>query len=309
MLRKGFHHVYQAPEGDSGSGGAPAAGGESAPGGTPAPAPSGAPPAVPAAGTPAPAPAPAAGNALAAGGQPGEGGDLSTKVHERFHVKAADGTLDLQATLAKQADSYSQLEARMRDTGAPPQKPEEYQVTVPEEVKGKWDPDKDPMLQDFRGKALAAGLTQKQFDMVMGEYLARIPGIQQQAAEQQFEGCMGELGKHWATPAAMKTGQRNAWRAVTGLMGGEADAFMARHGNDPMVVRFAAAIGAEMAEDRSPGAGGNGGGDGMAAYTGMTRDQLMQHEAYKNAQHVDHKRVSDRVRSLYEREFGNAPAM
>lgn len=307
------HHVYQAPEGGDGSAGEGAAGDGAAAAGAAEAAGAGA-AAAGADGGAAAAGSGASTNVLAElgkdggdGGGAAAGGEASawsTKVPEQFHVKKADGSLDMEATLLKQSQSYGELHKRMVDNGAPPKDAAEYKVTVPDLYAGKWDPDKDESVAEFRKTALGLGLSQKQFDGVVAAYLDRIPGMIEQTQEQQAEACRAELGKVWKTPAEMKTNGRAAIRAVESILGADAQMAIAHSGNNPWFMRLAAGIGAEMAEDASPGQGE----DGSAQFRGMTRDQLMAHPAYSDAKHVDHQRVSALVRSSYENQYGTAEA-
>lgn len=308
---KRHHHVYQAPD-DSGSTGAEAADAGAASEGADASVQAG---------------AEAGGAAAAAGsvnflkdslgadaGQAGEGEagaaaaaiDTAAKVAEQFHVKRSDGSLDVEATLAKQADSYNALAQRMRETGAPPKDAAEYKVTIPENLAGAWDPDADESVADFRKEALEMGLSQKQFDRVVSNYLKRIPGMIAQTQAQQAEACRTELSQVWRTPKEVQANTRAAARAVTETMGADAARVMDELGNNPLFLRFAAAVGAEMAEDKSPGQGGN---DGNAQFNGMSRDQLLAHPAYSDPKHVDHARISAIVRRSYEKEFGTEAAL
>jgi hypothetical protein len=241
-----------------------------------------------------------------AAGAEAEGGkepDLTASIPEQYHVKAADGTLDVAATSAKLGEAYKNLHQRMGEHGAPPKTPEEYKVTVPEGLAGQWDPDADESVAAFRKDAIGLGLSQKQFDGVVKAYLERIPGMIQQTAEQRAEACKTALGEVWRTPKEMQDNGRHAFRAVSSLLGADAERAMEASGNDPWFLRLAAAVGSEMAEDKSPGQG-----DGMGQFNGMSRDQLMAHPAYTDPRHVDHERVGSMVRRSFEKEFGTAPA-
>lgn len=312
MRLKGFHHVYheQAGEGVGTGGGTPAAA-PSTPGTGAASA--GAAGSGDAAGQPGGAASAAGGNPAAQGGAEANllaagaalsGGGLADKLPEQLRVMKDDGTLDTEASAAKLADSYAALTARMRETGAPPKEAKEYTVTVPEALAGKWAPEGDAGYEAFRGKAHELGLTQKQFDGVMGAYLERIPGLVEHTVTKAHESALSELGKHWTTAEAMQAGQRNAYKAVSTVMGDETDSLVEQLGNNPLFLRFAAQVGAQMREDIGVPTSGAAG----SAYAGKSREQLMSEPAYTQATHPDHKTVSALVRKMFEREFGTEAA-
>jgi hypothetical protein len=309
---KRHHHVYSQADAGAGTGGGDgsAAAGETTTGGDATAAPGGAATggatggaadtssgsqATQATGEP---------NLLAAAAALNGGADLSTKFPEQLRVMKADGTLDVEASASKLADSYTALTARMRETGAPPKEASEYTVTVPEALDGKWSPDTDEGVTAFREKALEMGLTQKQFDGVMSAYLERIPGLVEQTVTKAHDNAVAELQKHWPSTAQMQQGQRNAFRAVNSLMGDETDAVIEQLGNNPLFLRMAAKFGEQMGEDGNVPSGGAAG----SAYAGKSRAQLMAEPAYTDPKHVDHALVSGMVRNAYAREFGTADA-
>ena len=75
------------------------------------------------------------------------------------------------------ANSTKELENRMRVVGLPPKTADEYKFDVPEPIKAL-GVDADPaMTKKFRDEALSMGLTQKQYEAVMGKYYEMIPQI------------------------------------------------------------------------------------------------------------------------------------
>lgn len=305
---KRHHHVYSQEDAGAGSGGgdgSPAAS-ATAPGGDASAAAGGA-----GSGSPAgSAAAPASGSqATQATGEPNilaaaaglNDGALSDKVPEQLRVMKADGTLDVEASAAKLADSYAALTARMRETGAPPKEASEYTVTVPEALDGKWSPDTDEGVTAFREKALEMGLTQKQFDGVMSAYLERIPGLVEQTVTKAHDNAVTELQKHWPSTAQMQQGQRNAYKAVNSLMGAETDAVIEQLGNNPLFLRMAAKFGEQMGEDGNVPSGGAAG----SAYAGKNAQQLMNEPAYTDPKHPDHQVVSMLVAISYATKAGD----
>ncbi|WP_124094481.1 hypothetical protein [Burkholderia gladioli] len=118
----------------------------------------------------------AAGSALAAGAA----GAAPTFdwLPEKYRVNAADGALDLSASAQKLAGGYGELAKRMGDGGAPPATAAEYTVTVPDALKEKvGDLSKDELFTKFRDDMHGLGLSQKQFDGIMGRYLELVPAL------------------------------------------------------------------------------------------------------------------------------------
>lgn len=69
-------------------------------------------------------------------------------------------------------------------------------------------------------------------------------------------------------------------------------------GNNPMVIRMLAKIGAEMGEDVPVP------GDINPEEQQAIRD-LMKSEAYTNPKHADHERVSAQVKAFYQKTYGD----
>lgn len=265
---------------------------------------------TPAAGTPGETPAavdaaaPDAGNLLAATAPATDRAWLG----DQFHVKTEAGDLDFEASARKLGESYKALAARMRETGAPPKEAGEYAFNIPDEAKaalGDWTPEADPMLADFRDKALGAGLTQKQFDFVVGEYLARLPQIGEAKAEASANAAETALRAEWKDESAFKSNMVAAHKALTQYAGDEAATLVDRYGNDPAFIKLMAKVGGELREDTSPTATPGAG----SPYAGLTREGLMAHEAYTNPRHADHALVSSMVRAAYEKQYGNTPVL
>lgn len=225
---------------------------------------------------------------------------------------AADGKVDEAASARKQAESYKALATRMRETGAPPKTADEYQIAVPDALKDVYDPSKDKMLGDFRSKALELGLTQKQFQAVMEDYMGRLPMIAEGLFEASYEKGEQSLKQHWKSDDQMKSGLRDAATAVKGFDpaafgedGTIASAELKSLMNNPYFLRMAAHFGAQMQEDGSPG---NPAGQLPAgsAYRGMTLAQLESNEAYTNPRHPDYAIVSQMVQHAYHKQTGEA---
>jgi hypothetical protein len=247
----------------------------------------------------------AAGSVLAAGAQAAAGAASTEFIPEKYRVAKEDGTLDLEASSRKLAEAYGHAEKRIGSGDVPPKTAEEYQVTVPDAFKETWNPEQDDSFKEFRGKALEAGMTQKQLDLVMGQYFAMLPHLAGAKAEVTAESATAELQKTWATEADFK---RNVTNALTGAQalaqksGISMDEIMSPGGlgNNPLFLKLMAAIGPEFREDTAPG-----GGTSLSA---ENVDDMMRSEAYRDQRHKDHAKVSEQIRQHFIRKHGTEAA-
>lgn len=227
--------------------------------------------------------------------QPGAAPDWVAKVPAKSLVKGADGSPDMAATLAKIAESYTNLE-KVR-TVAPPS-PAEYAFT-PDPALGDVKLD-DALSNSFREKAHKAGMSQDQYQMVMSEYLATVPQLLDSVAKLSADEARTELGKFWKGDDAMSKGISAAQRAIDGAPADLREAAWEKFGRDPDFIRFAAHYGQQMEEGTSPpNADGSGGNQSV--------DTLMASEAYRNPRHPEHAAVSARVSAHYKRTAGTNP--
>jgi hypothetical protein len=230
-----------------------------------------------------------------------------TAIPEKYHVKKEDGTLDTEASSLKLAEAYTRLEKRMGSGDAPPKTVADYKVEIPETMKD-YDIEKDKAFTEFRDKAHKAGMTQAQFDLVMGEYFRVAPELVGGAKALDAETCVNELRTTWKSDAQYKAEVGNAYKAAMAYGGDDAEGIMNDYGNDPRIVRMMARAGAELVEDKSPSSGGS-------LPAGQSVEAVMQSEAYTNPKHPDNARVSAQVRAEFERRAkaaaraGNAPVM
>ncbi len=234
------------------------------------------PPQAPAAPTPPPA---------------GDAPVWTTKVPEKFHVKGTDGKVDVEATLLKQSESYTNLEKVKGPT--PPAKADDYTFTPPEQFKElKFD---DALSAGFRDRAHKAGFTQAQYEMVMGEYLSLVPQVLDSVVKASAQEAKAELSKVWQSPAVFEAQLNNAARAINNAPESIRQDLHARFSRDPLFIQFAAALGAEQREDRPPSNpdGSTGGG--------MTLEQLQSHPAYRDPKHPEHAAYSQRAMDAAKR--------
>ncbi|MHA9129254.1 hypothetical protein ACYBCS_08480 [Klebsiella pneumoniae] len=217
---------------------------------------------------------------------------------EKYRVMGDDGKLNVEGSARKLADAYTHLEKRMGSGDTPPKTADEYAPKV--EVEGfKWDEFKaDPRMQSFMKSAHAKGITNDQMGFILGEYAQLAPELVNGAAALDSEAAATQLRETWKTDAEFNKNIGLAFRAFNSLADDSDKGRMDEIGNNPMVIRMLAKIGAEMQED-SP-AGGDGNPEEQ-----QTIRELMKSPAYMDPKHADHERVSAQVKAYYQKRYGD----
>lgn len=218
---------------------------------------------------------------------------------QKFQVRGADGSMDLAASSQKLAQAYDHAVRRFGKPEGAPESSSAYTLTVPEHLELEIP---EGTFAPFFERAHAAGLSQAQLDFVMAEYFDALPAFMNDAAAVTLDQAKAELAHAWPDPAEMERNLKAAERAVAAMPPDLQEDVKARFGTDPVFWRFAAHFGKEVGEDRpaAPAGGATGGQDVSA---------LMRSEAYRNARHPDHARVSAQVRNHFERTAGNEPVI
>lgn len=195
-----------------------------------------------------PATPPAAGSVLDSGAAP----DF---IPEKYRVNKEDGSLDLDQSSRKMAESYKHLEARMGSGDIPPKSADEYTVKL-EGVEGfNWDEFKaDEGTQSFLKGAHSKGLTNAQVEYVIGEYMKAAPGLVEGGVQLSQQDCAAALKAVWTDEQAMTQNVRASYRAAEAFASepgkpGNFAALQAKYGNDPDFIAFTANIGKELKED------------------------------------------------------------
>jgi hypothetical protein len=188
----------------------------------------------------------------------------------------------------------------MKDIGLPPKSADEYKFDPPAAFKDA-GLDLDPaMSKQMREDALAQGLTQKQYEWIMGKYYSELEGMVNMSAKVGGERLKADLMTHYKTPEVM---QQNVGLAlsVVKAYGDESElaAAMGPQGNTPAwVYRVLAKVGKELKED--PGAQN----DGILAQDDigeLMRGKPGDEDApYWNPQHPQHKSVMAKVQRHHE---------
>lgn len=217
---------------------------------------------------------------------------------EKFRVMGEDGKLSIESSARKLAENYTHLEKRMGSGDAPPKTADEYAPKV--EVEGfNWEEFKaDPRMQSFMKSAHAKGITNDQMSFILGEYAQRAPELVGGAAALDSEAASTQLREVWKTDAEFNKNIGLAFRAFNSLADDADKVRIDEIGNNPMVIRMLAKVGAEMQEDAPAG------GDVNLEEQQTIRD-LMKSPAYMDPKHADHERVSARVKAYYQKRYGD----
>ena len=236
------------------------------------------------------------GNSLlsAGAGEPG----ASDWLPEKYRVMGEDGKLNIEGSARKLADAHTSLEKRLGSVGTPPKTADEYEPKV--EVEGfNWEEFKaDPRMQSFMKSAHAKGITNDQMSFILGEYAQRAPELVGGAAALDSEAASTQLREVWKTDAEFNKNIGLAFRAFNSLADDADKGRIDEIGNNPMVIRMLAKVGAEMQEDAPAG------GDVNIEEQQTIRD-LMKSPAYMDPKHADHERVSARVKAYYQKRYGD----
>jgi len=224
---------------------------------------------------------------------------------EKHRVVKEDGAVDIEASARKVAEAYSHAEKRIGSGDLPPKAADEYKVEVPEALKGEWDAEADEVIKELKEEALANGLTQKQFDFMMGRYFQLLPAMAVATQELAVEQATTELQKVWKQPQEMTKNLQQAARAWEAYAPAGMDMNNPRYGNDPVLLQILAKIGAEMQEDAPPV---QGAGVAPANWDDQVAS-LRAHPGYADKNHPEHSKVMQQITALYEKKHGTKPQM
>lgn len=121
-------------------------------------------------------------------------------------------------------------------------------AALAEKVKAE-DLSKDAGFKEFIGKLHTAGLSQKQADVIVGEFLDRSMKLQGAMQQLSANETTAALKTEWKTDAEYSANLGAAYRAAAAY--GNIDKLLAKYGNDPDFIQFAAKVGKEISEDTS----------------------------------------------------------
>jgi len=233
------------------------------------------------------------------------GANTADFIPEKYRVVKEDGSLDLDQSSRKLAESYKHLETRLGSGDVPPKTADEYAVKL-EGVEGfDWDEFKaDPDTQSFLKGAHAKGLTNDQVQYVIGEYMKAAPGLVEGGVQLSTQDCAAALKAVWGDEQAMAQNVRASYRAAEAFASepgkpGNFAALQAKYGNDPDFIAFTANIGKELREDSAINGGAQVSEADFAVKAAELRSQLQALPAH------DPKRpgVQAQLDAMYDQKY------
>lgn len=231
-------------------------------------------------------------------------------IPEKYRVNKDDGSLDLEQSSRKLAESYKHLETRMGSGDAPPKSPDEYAVKL-EGVEGfNWDEFKaDESTQSFLKGAHAKGLTNDQVQYVIGEYMKAAPELISGTAQLTQQDCTAALKAVWGDDQTIRANVTASYRAAEAFASqgdapGNFNALMTKYGNDPDFIAFTANIGKELKEDRAINGGAQVSEADFPIKTAELRQQLQDLPAHDPKR----KGIQAQLDDMYNRKYGPTPS-
>jgi hypothetical protein len=226
---------------------------------------------------------------------------LHERVPEKFRVMKGEkgDEFDAEASMGKVLEGYTNLEKRVGSGDLPPKTPEEYAITLPEELKDHEALKDFKLSPEFRKAAHDKGITQGQMDFMMAHYLKEAPALLKGGIQNSVDATIASLDKAWGADYDKNLGAASkAFDAYADPADkGKFDEIMT---NPSLAYRILAKIAPELGEGGGiPAAASGGGGEDIQA--------MLTSEAYHNPKHADHAAVSAKVKAHYEKKYGTAP--
>jgi hypothetical protein len=247
-----------------------------------------------------------AGTVLGGGAAPGAtppGGapDPYAWAPEKHRVFKEDKTFDLEATARKVGEAYAHAEKRLGAGDVPPKSADEYKINVPQALAETIKADDLAKSEDFKGflgKLHAAGMTQAQVDVAVGEFLDRSVKLQAQTKGMDEQEATRQLREVWKTDQEFKQNVQSAYKAAAAF--GDVEQILEKYGNDPLIVKLLANVGKELQEDRSATA------DAVANFQ-ADLETLTKSKAYMDPSDPAHLATKQKVEALYKQKYGDQP--
>lgn len=216
---------------------------------------------------------------------------------EKYQVLKDDGSLDLEQSARKLSEGYSHLEKRLGTGDVPPRQAEDYEVDLHSDLLSFAEFKQQPENVEFLKKAHELGMTQKQLEFVLGEYVERLPELAQLGKELTIEEAYDSLSQAWTNEQELTSNLTAAYQAFQHYASPEDLQRIDEIGNNPIVIRLLANIGKTLQEDAGIGK--------SLGYQVEDVRKLMMSEAYRNSSHPDHKSVHEQVAHYYQTTYGN----
>lgn len=147
--------------------------------------------------------------------------------------------------------SLAELEGRMKEIGLPPKDVSEYKVEIPDALKEVGIDLSERETKAFQALAHSLGLTQKQYQGVMGAYFQSIEQMGLSSLNYGKARLLGELKGELKTDEAVSGLLKDAFKAVNAYgTPAEIEAALGAKGNvPPWAMKVLAKVGKELGED------------------------------------------------------------
>lgn len=233
-----------------------------------------------------------------------QGASANDWLPEKHRVAKEDGSVDIEASAKKLAETYRALEKRMGAGDIPPKTPEEYEPAITVEGFDFETIKADPLYQGFLKSAHAKGMTNDQVSFVLDEFLTRQQNIVQGGQVLDAKQTEEALRQVWASESEYTANLQASYKALTTLAGDDAERLVSKYGNDPDIIQLLAKVGHEMREDSPPPQLSVPDGLDFSAKVAELQDQI--NALPKN----DPRRMKllQEKDELYARKYGNKPA-
>lgn len=226
---------------------------------------------------------------------------LAERIPEKLRVMKEDGTFDLEASTAKLAEGYGNLEKRLGTGDAPPKDPESYDPK-PE----RFDMEALKADEQYKGwlkGAHAKGMTNDQVAYVLDSFADRQADIAPNPLLMPLEDFKTAVEPAFAEYGGFQKGIALGQRTIRTFVPDVTAEDLASIPHHPLIAKVLAAVGKELPEDT--------GTPRVGALSATDFDSevatLKASEAFNNATHPEHQAAVDKMSSLYARRYGTTP--
>lgn len=229
----------------------------------------------------------------------------TTQFPEKFLVKKDDGSIDTEASSRKLAEGYNHLAKKMGETGGVvPDSAEGYKIDFNAQELGLPESITPELVQNdadfkaFAEEAHKAGFTNEQINLIATRYVTMAQTLIERRDESDMSECQKALAETWKTPDELNKGIQNAQRAFNRFASEQDKGLIDTIGNNPIIVRLLANVGALMKED-APAR------NVQPSESRETIKSIMQSPAYLDDKHPDHAKVMQQVSQYYQQAYGD----
>ncbi|QHJ78684.1 MAG: hypothetical protein [Caudoviricetes sp.] len=228
-----------------------------------------------------------------------------TPFPEKFLVKKDDGSIDTDASSRKLAEGYNHLAKKMGETGGVvPDSAEGYKIDFNAQELGLPESITPELVQNdadfkaFAEEAHKAGFTNEQINLIATRYVTMAQTLIERRDESDMAECQKALAETWKNPDELNKGIQNAQRAFNRFASEQDKGLIDTIGNNPIIVRLLANVGALMKED-APAR------NVQPSESRETIKSIMQSPAYLDDKHPDHAKVMQQVSQYYQQAYGD----